>query len=125
MSSYLIADHALLSVRYCAALVTRDGSIVWMCSVLRQRFRVGSILHGTAGHRALRPTGLSASTCTHVEGTVVLHTSFHKDESTVELLDALELGASADPHRLGVNVSHSLLRCARCTSGRGAVQVVC
>ena len=31
MSTLPIADHALLSDRHSAALVTRDGSVVWLC----------------------------------------------------------------------------------------------
>ncbi|MCY7403502.1 MAG: glycoside hydrolase family 15 protein [Cryobacterium sp.] len=41
MSDLPIADHALLSDRHSAALVTREGSIVWPCfSPVRQRIRV-------------------------------------------------------------------------------------
>ena len=51
-----------------------------------------------------------------------LRTTFHTDGGTLELLDALDLGDAPDPHRMGENASHTLLRGVRCTSGRVAVE---
>jgi hypothetical protein len=126
MSDLPIADHALLSDRHSAALVTRDGSIVWLCFPRFDSESVfASILDDGAGHWSIRPTAPSRSTRAYVAGTMVLRTTFHTDEGSLELLDALELGDGADPHRLGENASHSLLRGVQCTSGRVTIEMVC
>ncbi len=126
MSDIPIADHALLSDRHSAALVTRDGSIDWLCFPRFDSESVfASILDDDAGHWSIRPTAPSTSTRAYVDGSMVLQTTFHTEEGTLELLDALELGNSTDPHRLGENAPHSLLRGVRCTAGRVTVEMIC
>jgi len=125
MSDLPIADHALLSDRHSAALVTRDGTIAWLCFPRFDSESVfASILDDDAGHWSIRPTASSTTTRTYVAGTMALQTTFHTDEGAVELLDALELGSSTDPHRLGENAPHALLRGVRCTSGRVTIEMV-
>jgi GH15 family glucan-1,4-alpha-glucosidase len=126
MSDVAIADHALLSDRHSAALVTRDGSIVWLCFPRFDSESVfASILDDDAGHWSIRPTAPSTSTRSYLAGTMALQTTFETEEGTLELIDALELGDSSDPRRLGENAPHTLLRGARCTSGRVTVEMVC
>ncbi|MBG6215388.1 GH15 family glucan-1,4-alpha-glucosidase [Cryobacterium sp. CAN_C3] len=126
MSDLPIADHALLSDRHSAALVAREGSIVWLCFPRFDSESVfASILDDDAGYWSIRPTAASTSTRSYVAGTMALQTTFHTDEGTLELIDALELGAGADPHRLGENAPHTLLRGVHCTSGRVTVEMVC
>ena len=123
MSSLPIADHAMLSDRHSAALVTRDGSVVWLCFPRFDSEAVfASLLDDDAGHWAIAPTEATTSTREYVEGTMALRTTFHTVDGTLELLDALDLGHSSDPHRLGENASHTLLRSLRCTSGRVTVE---
>jgi len=121
-----IADHALLSDRHSAALVTRDGSVVWLCFPRFDSESVfASILDDDAGHWSIRPVGPATSTRAYVDGTMTLQTTFETPDGTLELLDALELGASTDPHRLGEDAPHSLLRGVHCTSGRVTVEMIC
>jgi len=121
-----IADHALLSDRHSAALVTRDGSIVWLCFPRFDSESVfASILDDDAGNWSIRPVGPTTSTRAYVDGTMALQTTFETPDGTIELLDALELGASTDPHRLGEYAPHSLLRGVHCTSGRVTVEMIC
>lgn len=123
MSSLPIADHAMLSDRHSAALVTRDGSVVWLCFPRFDSESVfASLLDDDAGHWAIGPTETATSTREYVEGTMALRTTFHTVDGTLELLDALDLGDSSDPHRMGENASHTLLRSVRCTSGRVTVE---
>ncbi|MET3769144.1 GH15 family glucan-1,4-alpha-glucosidase [Marisediminicola sp. UYEF4] len=126
MSSLPIADHAMLSDRHSAALVTRDGSVVWLCFPRFDSESVfASLLDDDAGHWAIGPTETATSTREYVEGTMALRTTFHTVNGTLELLDALDLGDSSDPHRMGENASHTLLRSVRCTSGRVTVETTC
>jgi GH15 family glucan-1,4-alpha-glucosidase len=54
---------------------------------------------------------------------MVLRTVFDTAEGTLELLDAMDLGTSSDPHRLGENAPHALLRGLQCTRGRVTVEI--
>ena len=126
MSTLAIGDHALLSDRHSAALVTRDGSVTWLCFPRFDSESIfASLLDDDAGHWSIRPVGKVTSTRAYVDGTMVLRTSFHTAEGTVELLDAMELGPSSDPHRLGEHAPHSVLRSLHCTSGRVTIEMVC
>ncbi|WP_161884847.1 glycoside hydrolase family 15 protein [Marisediminicola antarctica] len=123
MSSLPIADHAMLSDRHSAALVTRAGSVVWLCFPRFDSESVfASLLDDDAGHWAIGPTATATSTREYVEESMALRTTFHTADGTLELLDALDLGDSSDPHRLGENASHTLLRSVRCTEGRVTVE---
>jgi alpha,alpha-trehalase len=126
VSSRPIADHALLSDRHSAALVTGAGSIDWLCF---PRFDSGSvfaaILGDEAGHWSIRPAGEFSSERSYLPASMVLRTIFHSTEGTAELIDAMDLGAAADPHRLGEHAPHTVLRSIRCTSGRISLQLCC
>ncbi len=84
MSSTLIADHALLSDCHGAALVTRDGSIDWLCF---PRFDSPSIfarlLDVAAGHWSIRPAGEFRVTGRYLDKTMVLETTFTTDTGSV------------------------------------------
>ncbi len=124
MSTIPIADHALLSDRHSAALVTTGGSIDWLCFPRFDSPSVfAAILDDDAGHWSICPIGHTRSDRKYVEGSMVLMTTIHAPKGTLELLDALELGDSPDPHRLGENAPHSVLRSVHCTSGRVTVEV--
>lgn len=124
MSALPIADHALLSDRHSAALVTRGGSIDWLCFPRFDSESVfAAILDDDAGHWSIRPSAAATSTREYVDGTMVLRTTFQTAEGALELLDAMDLGESSDIHRLGENAPHTLLRGVRCTSGSVAVEM--
>ena len=58
MSSTPIADHALLSDRHSAALVSREGSVEWLCFPRFDSPSVfGRLLDDEAGHWSIRPAG--------------------------------------------------------------------
>ncbi|NIJ11915.1 GH15 family glucan-1,4-alpha-glucosidase [Saccharomonospora amisosensis] len=123
MSSHPIGEHALLSDRHSAALVTRQGSIDWLCFPRFDSPSVfGALLDDDAGHWSVNPAVPARAERSYVTGSMVLRTTFHTAEGTLELLDALALGDSPDPHRLGEYAPHQLLRGLRCTSGRVTVE---
>ena len=124
MSNIPIADHALLSDRHSAALVTTEGSVDWLCFPRFDSASVfGALLDKDAGHWSIRPSGEFTVTRSYVEASMVLRTVFDTAEGTLELLDAMDLGTSGDPHRLGENAPHALLRGLQCTRGRVTVEI--
>ena len=123
MSSLPIGEHALLSDRHSAALVTSAGSVDWLCM---PRFDSPSIfariLDDEAGHWSIRPDTEFQTERQYVDGSMVLLTTFHTSTGTLELRDALVLGDTRDPHSLGEHAPHLLARTATCT--RGSIEVI-
>src|SRR5438874_4573963 len=88
-----IADYALLSDCHSAALVSRDGSVDWLCF---PRFDSPSvfarILDEGAGHWSIRPVGQARSTRRYQPDTLVLETTYRTKTGTARVVDALAVG---------------------------------
>jgi GH15 family glucan-1,4-alpha-glucosidase len=123
MSSIAIADYALISDRHSAALVSRDGSVDWLCF---PRFDSPSVfarlLDGEAGHWSIRPSVSHEVSRRYLQRTMVLETTFRTASGTVVLTDALLVGADNGGHRLGVGVPRLLARRLSCTEGEVPVE---
>ena len=77
MSTTPIADYALLSDRHSAALVSRDGSIDWLCFPRFDSPSIfGRLLGDEAGHWSIRATGATQVTRRYLDRTMVLETTF-------------------------------------------------
>ncbi|MFF4490618.1 glycoside hydrolase family 15 protein [Streptomyces sp. NPDC001544] len=111
MSSIAIADYALISDRHSAALISRDGSVDWLCF---PRFDSASVfarlLDEEAGHWSIRPSVPYEVSRRYLERTMVLETTFRTASGTVVLTDALLTGPDNGGHRLGVGVPRLLVR---------------
>ncbi|MFD0502320.1 glycoside hydrolase family 15 protein [Streptomyces chiangmaiensis] len=119
-----IEDHALLSDRHSAALVTSDGTVDWLCFPRFDSPSVfGAILDEEAGSWSIRPIGQAEIQRQYVHGSMALRTTFRTADGTVELIDAMALGPSSDPHRIGEHAPHSLVRRVRCLQGRVRVEM--
>ncbi len=118
MSTTPLADYALLSDRHSAALVSRDGSIDWLCF---PRFDspslLGRLLGDEAGHWSIRAPSATQVTRRYLDRTMVLETTFHTPTGTVALTDALAMGDGNRGHQLGKGAPHLLLRRATCVDG--------
>ncbi|MEX2101342.1 MAG: trehalase-like domain-containing protein, partial [Actinomycetota bacterium] len=76
MTSTPIADHALLSDCHSAALVTREGSIDWLCLPRFDSPSVfGRLLGEDAGHWSITPVDEAEVSRRYLEGTMVLETT--------------------------------------------------
>ncbi|MBV8951460.1 MAG: glycoside hydrolase family 15 protein [Actinobacteria bacterium] len=118
MSTVAIADHALLSDRHSAALVTRDGSVDWLCLPrFDSRSVFGRLLDDEAGHWSITAVGADNVSRRYLDRTMVLETTFRTPTGTLRLVDALSMGPGNRGHALGVDVPHLLLRCVMCTRG--------
>jgi alpha,alpha-trehalase len=121
MDGLPIADYALLSDCRSAALVSRDGSVDWLCF---PRFDGPSVfcrlLDPAGGHFFIRPAGEFRASRQYVDQTMVLETTFTTAGGTATLTDALAVGRNERGHALGARSPSMLLRRLVCT--RGAVE---
>jgi alpha,alpha-trehalase len=119
-----IADHALLSDRHSAALVTRAGSVDWLTFPRFDSPSVfGRLLGADAGHWQVQPVGEWTSARRYVQRSLVLETTFETPTGTLVLTDALAMGPGNGGHRLGVGAPHLLVRRVACTRGQVTVAV--
>lgn len=113
-----IGQHALLSDRHSAAIVTSDGCVDWLCIPRFDSESVfASILDDNGGHWWIRPVDPATVERAYLEGSMVLRSTYRTTSGAFEIIEALELGPAPDPHRLGESAPHTLLRLVRCTEG--------
>lgn len=122
MSNLPIADHALLSDCRSAALVSRRGSVEWLCLPRFDAPSVfGRILDEDAGHWSIRPTGETEATRRYVDETMLLETTLRTSSGVVRLVDALAVGRNERGHELGAGAPSALLR--QVTGVEGVVEL--
>ena len=113
-----IADYALLSDRHSAALVSRDGSIDWLCFPRFDSPSIfGRVLGDEAGYWSIVATGATQATRRYLDRTMVLETTIRTPTGTAALTDALAMGDGNRGHALGKDAPHLLLRRATCLAG--------
>ena len=124
MNSLPIGDYALLSDCRSAALVSRAGSVDWLCF---PRFDAPAvfarILDADGGHFAIRPAGDFQVSRAYVDHTMALETTFRTDAGTAVLTDAMAIGLNDRGHDLGAGSPGVLIRRLRCTQGTLDVDV--
>ncbi len=114
-----IADYALLSDCHRAALVSRDGSVDWMCAPRFDSPAVfGGLLDADAGHWAIAPAGNHESRRAYEGESLVLGTRFACADGEAVLTDALASGPNEHGHELGMAAPGALLRRVACSRGR-------
>ena len=118
MSTTPIADYALLSDRHSAALVSRDGSIDWLCFPRFDSPSIfGRLLGDEAGHWSIGATNASQVTRRYLDRTMVLETTYRTPSGVAAISDALAMGDGNRGHQLGRGAPHLLLRRATCLEG--------
>jgi alpha,alpha-trehalase len=124
MKSLPIGDYALLSDCRSAALVSRAGSVDWLCC---PRFDAPAvfarILDAEAGHFAIRPAGDFRASRAYVDQTMALETTFRADTGVAVLTDAMAMGRNVRGHDLGAGSPGVLMRRLQCTQGRLDIDV--
>jgi alpha,alpha-trehalase len=124
MESLPIGDYALLSDCRTAALVSRAGSVDWLCY---PRFDASAVfarlLDPDGGHFAIRPAGDFQVSRAYVDQTMVLETTFATQAGTAVLTDAMAVGRNDRGHHLGAGSPGVLLRRLTCTAGEIDVDV--
>jgi GH15 family glucan-1,4-alpha-glucosidase len=124
MSTLPVADYALVSDCRSAALVSRGGSVDWLCF---PRFDGPSVfarlLDDDAGHFSIRPAGEAAVARRYLDQTMALETAFHTPTGTAVLVDAMAVGRNDRGHDLGAGSPGVLLRRVTCTEGSVELEV--
>src|SRR3989454_12496485 len=118
MSNLPIADYALLSDCRSAALVSRAGSVDWLCF---PRFDGPSVfarlLDEQAGHWSIYTVDATEVSRHYIEGTMALETTFRTPTGSAVLVDAMAMGRNERGHELGVGSPGIVLRSVSCQSG--------
>jgi len=118
MTGLPIGDYALLSDCQSAALVSRAGSVDWMCCPrFDSKAFFASILDEDAGHFAIHPVGGFEASRRYAHQTMVLETTFRGGTGTAVLTDAMATGRGDRGHDLGAGSPGLLLRRLACTGG--------
>jgi alpha,alpha-trehalase len=124
MGSLPIGEYALLSDCRSAALVSREGSVDWLCF---PRFDGPSVfcrlLDPAGGHFAIQPAGEFLVSRRYADQALVLETTFTTPSGTAILTDALAVGRNERGHQLGAHSPGELLRSLACTRGEIRAEV--
>src|SRR6516165_6335703 len=124
MSSLPIGDYALLSDCRSAALVSRAGSVDWLCFPRFDSPAVfARILDSGGGHFSIRPAGDFQASRAYAEQTMALETTFVTAAGTAVLTDAMAVGRNERGHDLGAGSPGVLLRRLACTTGDVDIEV--
>lgn len=83
-----------------------------------------SILDDNGGHWVIQPAGDWTSQRDYVDRSMALRTTFMTPSGCLEVVDAMVIGDSSDPHRLGERAPHLLTHAVRCLRGRVCVRLV-
>jgi len=124
MSTLPLAEYAMLSDCRSAALVSRGGSVDWLCF---PRFDGPSVLarllDEDAGHFSIRPAGDPGVTRRYLDQTMALETTFGTPTGTAVVVDALAVGRNDRGHDLGAGSPGVLLRMVTCQEGTVELEV--
>ena len=124
MGSLPIGDYALLSDCRSAALVSRAGSVDWLCFPRFDSPAVfARILDPDGGHFAIRPAGGFEASRAYVGQTMALETTFRTATGTAVLTDAIAVGRNDRGHDLGAGSPGVLLRRLVCADGEVEVEI--
>jgi GH15 family glucan-1,4-alpha-glucosidase len=113
-----IADYGLLADCNSAALVSRAGSVDWLCLPRYDSPALFARLLGPdAGHWSIRPAGSFESSHRYLDGTLVVETTFTTSTGSARVVDALAFAEGQRGHELGLDAPHELLRLVEGVSG--------
>jgi alpha,alpha-trehalase len=119
-----IADHALLSDCRSSALVTRAGSVDWLCVPRFDSPSVfGRLLDDDAGYWSIRPTSDSEVSRRYRARTLVLESTFRTDAGRVTVIDAMASGPNRSGHDLAESPPRTLLRVVECQEGEVEIEL--
>ncbi len=123
-ASQPIAAYGMLADGSSAALVSRAGSIDWLCLPRFDSPAVfGRLLDPSAGHWSITPVEPFEATRRYLPGSLVLETTFTTASGAVRLVDAMAVPRGQRGHDLGRDAPHELLRLVEGVSGHVALRM--
>ncbi len=122
MEAAKIADYAIIGDSRSAALISRTGSIDWLCW---PRFESPSLFAGlldatVGGHFRIAPEGLARSTRHYLAETNVLVTELETPGALVRLTDLMPVYSESEKKRRLVP-EHEILRVVECVQGEADI----
>jgi GH15 family glucan-1,4-alpha-glucosidase len=120
-----IGDYALIGDGRSAALISRDGSLDWLCWPRFDSSSIFAALLDTerGGRFQVRPTGTFHSERRYLPDTNVLETVFHTASGTVALRDLMPVASEQDK-RAALFPEHEVLREIEGRTGQVEIEVV-
>lgn len=116
-----IGDYAIIGDTQTAALISRDGSLDWLCF---PRFDSPAMFlrlldADRGGYCWVRPTGNFGCSRRYVPDTCVLETIFQASTGVLTLTDFMPAYRAEEPDEAGkdVEAAHEVVRLVRCESG--------
>ena len=121
-----IGDYAIIGNCRSAALISRDGSLDWLCW---PRFDSPSLFgalldSGKGGRFAIRPVGSFSTERRYVGDTNVLETTFRASGGVARITDLMPV-CSEEDRRRELWPQHQILRTIECLSGEVELEIVC
>ena len=121
-----IGDYAIIGDCRSAALISRWGSIDWLCW---PRFDSPSSFarlldQERGGYCAVRPAAEAEVSRRYIERTNVLETTFHTGTGVLRLTDLMPIAAPSERRR-ALRPPREILRRLECVEGEVAVEVTC
>jgi GH15 family glucan-1,4-alpha-glucosidase len=119
MTGTAIEDYAVLSDCHSAALVSRSGSVDWLCFPRFDGPSVfGRLLGDGAGHWSISPAGDAEIARLYAKDSLVLETTIRTATGKARLTEAMSVGPNERGHDLGAEAPGVLLRRAEGLEGR-------
>ncbi len=121
-----IKDYAMIGDCHSAALISRRGSLDWLCLPRFDSPSIfGALLDDERGGRfAVRPIGPFHGEQRYLGDTAVLETRFTTESGKVRLVDAMPVAAEAEKHR-ALRPAHEVLRIVEGLEGDVELDIVC
>lgn len=119
-----IHDHGIIGDCRSAALVSRRGTIDWLCWPRFDSPSIfGALLDDGAGHWSLRPTTPFSSSQRYLEGTNILQTRFETAGGMLVVTDLMPVVSEEEKDR-ALLAEHEILRMAHCEQGEVEIETV-
>jgi GH15 family glucan-1,4-alpha-glucosidase len=113
-----IGEYGLLADCNSSALVSRDGSIDWLCLPRYDSDAIfARLLDPDGGHWSIRPVGEYRVERRYLPGSLVVETAFTTTTGVVRVRDAMAFAPGQRGHDLGYDAPHEVLRSIECVSG--------
>src|SRR5205814_1982947 len=119
-----IDDYAIIGDCRSAALVSRDGSIDWLCWPRFDSPSIfGALLDETAGRWKIAPAGPFRAERRYIQDTNVLQTRFHTATGSLLMTDLMPVVSASEEHHIHLP-EHQILRVVECESGNVELEML-